>query len=98
MEKKVSVKKVNVAFDESLKLLNCICCIDIPVVLLGLPLEPDLVALLLAVLLHVLLGALEHLLPLGVRGLEMIVRNIKLRRLVRGDTSKETTKFNRFST
>jgi len=41
----------------------------VAVVLLGLPLEPDLVALLLAVLLHVLLGALEHLLPLGVRGL-----------------------------
>ena len=60
--------------------------LNLPVVLLGLPLEPDLVALLLAVLLHVLLGALEHLLPLGVRGLEMMMAlNVKLLRQVRGD-------------
>ena len=50
--------------------------VNIPVVLLGLPLEPDLVALLLAVLLHVLLGAQKHLLPLGVRGLEIITLNV----------------------
>ena len=44
--------------------------LDIPVVLPGLPPEPDLVALLLAVLLDVLLCALEYLLPLGMCSLE----------------------------
>ena len=47
--------------------------IDLPVVLLGLPLEPELVALLFAVLLHVLFSALEHFLPLGVCRLKQCI-------------------------
>ena len=55
--------------------------LDIPVVLPGLPPEPDLVALLFAVLLDVLLCAIEDLLLLGVRSLELFFAQLEQRLL-----------------